>query len=253
MKGGRALRVGLIAAGIGAASYGAYSVRAWAKYGHVQLDRHPQDSLLDRFVPEPEVDEYHHFKVGAPAEITFEAAKKMDLQASPLVKTIFWLRGLPALLHGVELRPEGPRGIIEETLANGWGVLAEVPGREIVIGAYTQPWHEKVTFNALPASEFASFAEPGYVKIAVTFAAEPISAAESMFVTRTRVVTTDPESRRKFRLYWAPMSAGIILIRYLSLPLIREAAERAYASTLQPASEARSNSQPRAERFIATG
>jgi hypothetical protein len=252
MKKARALRIGLLAAGIGAASYGAYSLRAWAMYGHVHSDRHPKDDLLDRFLPEPEVDEYHHFKVNAPAAITFEAAKKMDLQASPLVKTIFWLRGLPAMLKGVELRPEGPRGIIEETLANGWGVLAEVPGREIVIGAYTQPWHEKVTFNPLPPAAFASFAEPGYVKIVVTFAAEPLSATESRFVTRTRVATTDPLSRKKFRLYWAPMSAGIILIRYLSLPLIRGAAERNYARTLAVGSVERSGPS-RAEGIVATG
>jgi hypothetical protein len=37
------------------------------------------------------------------------------------------------------------------------------------------------------------------------------------------VVTTDPESRRRFRRYWAPMSAGIILIRYLSLPMVMAA------------------------------
>jgi len=246
MNIGRVMRIGLLAAGIGAASYGAYSLAAWARYGHVHADRHPHDALLDRFLSDPEVDEFHHFKVNAPAEITFEAAKNLDLQASPLVKAIFWLRGLPALLQGTQLRPNGPRGIIDETLANGWGVLAEVPAREIVIGAYTQPWHEKVTFNSLPPSEFASFAEPGYVKIVVTFAAEPLSATESRFVTRTRVATTDHVSRKKFRLYWAPMSAGIILIRYLSLPLIRGAAEKEYARTLRVA-------QPAARGVVAKG
>jgi hypothetical protein len=109
------------------------------------------------------------------------------------------------------------------------GVLAEVEGREIVVGAYTQPWHEKVTFHCLPPEEFAAFDEPGYVKIAWTLAAEPLGPQESMFVTRTRVVTTDPESRRKFRLYWAPMSAGIILIRYACLPSVKREAERRWA------------------------
>lgn len=252
MKSGGVLRIGLLAAGIGAASYGAYSLGAWARYGHVHVDRHPKDDLLDRFLSEPEVDEYHHFKVNAPAEITYEAAKTLDLQASPLVKTIFWLRGLPALLQGIELRPDGPRGIIAETLANGWAVLAEIPGREIVIGAYTQPWHEKVTFNSLPASEFVAFNEPGYVKIVVTFAAEPLSATESMFVTRTRVATTDPVSRKKFRFYWAPMSAGIILIRYLSLPIIKNAAEKNYARTMRLES-ARKIEPPKAEGIVAAG
>jgi hypothetical protein len=54
-------------------------------------------------------------------------------------------------------------------------------------------------------------------KVVWTLAAEPVGFYRSTFVTRTRAVATDPESRRRFRSYWAPMSACIILIRYLSL------------------------------------
>jgi hypothetical protein len=53
---------------------------------------------------------------------------------------------------------------------------------------------------------------------------------EYHLVTRTRAVATDPEARRRFRLYWAPMSSGIILIRYLSLPMVERAAERRASS-----------------------
>jgi hypothetical protein len=105
-------------------------------------------------------------------------------------------------------------------------VLAEEPDREIVVGAYTQPWHEQVTFHPLPPEEFAGFNQPGYVKIAWTLAAEPLGPNRSQLVTRTRAVATDPQSRRLFRRYWAPMSAGIILIRYVSLPMVRREAER---------------------------
>ena len=78
----------------------------------------------------------------------------------------------------------------------------------------------------MPPEDFAAFDEPGYVKIVWTLGAEPLSENESLFVTRTRVRTTDEAARRRFRLYWAPMSAGIILIRYLSLPMVRKEAER---------------------------
>jgi len=153
-------------------------------------------------------------------------AKEMDLQASPVVKGVFWLRALPALLRGEPIRPQGSPGLLEETLALGWRVLAEVPDREIVVGAYTQPWHGQVTFHPLPPEEFAAFDEPGCVKIVWTLGAEPLGPDQSMFVTRTRVVCTDPDSRKRFRRYWAPMSAGIILIRYVSLPMVRKEAER---------------------------
>jgi len=210
----------------GILAYGAWSAVAWARYGHPRPERHPHDELLDRFIPDPEVDEYHQFKVGAPAAITLAVAKGMDLQASPIIKGIFWLRAVPALLRGEPFRRQGPRGLLEETLALGFGVLAEIPDREIVVGTYTQPWHQQVTFHPLPPEQFAAFDEPGYVKILYTLAAEPLGPDRSSFATRTRVVSTDPESRRRFRRYWAPMSAGIILIRYLSLPMVKREAER---------------------------
>ena len=175
----RILRYATAAAGAGLLGFGGYAAVAWARYGHADPRRHPRDELLDRFMPEPEVDEYHHLTVRAPAAVTFAAAKQMDLQASPVAKGIFWLRAIPALLRGEPFRPQGSTGIVAETLGMGWGVLAEVPDREIVIGAYTQPWHEHVTFRPLPPEEFAAFSEPGYVKIIWTLAAEPAGPAES--------------------------------------------------------------------------
>jgi hypothetical protein len=109
-------------------------------------------------------------------------------------------------------------------------VLAEEPDREIVIGAYTQPWHEQVRFHPLPPEEFAGFDRPGYVKIVWTLQAEPLGPNDSLLITRTRAVATDPQSRKRFRRYWGPMSAGIILMRYAGLPLMRKEAERRAAA-----------------------
>lgn len=39
------------------------------------------------------------------------------------------------------------RGLLALTKSIGWGVLAEVPDREVVMGAVTQPWHAKVVFR----------------------------------------------------------------------------------------------------------
>ena len=226
MKTRRLLSAVGVAAGAVVAAFAGYAAVTWSRYGRVHPERHPRDELLERFLPVPEVDECHRIRVAAPASVTFAVAETMDLQASPIAKGIFWLRSLPSFIRGEPYRPEGSKGLLEETLSNGWGVLAEAPGREIVVGAYTQPWHQDVTFHALAPEEFAAFEEPGFVKIAWTLAAEPLGERESMFVTRTRVMTTDAEARRRFRLYWAPMSAGIILIRYAGLPLVKREAER---------------------------
>ena len=65
------------------------------------------------------------------------AAQDMDVARSPLVQAIFKAREIAV---GALSEPRKSRGLVEETLALGWGVLAEVPGREIVIGAVTKPW-----------------------------------------------------------------------------------------------------------------
>jgi hypothetical protein len=127
MKATRLLGSGAATAGAGILAYGAWSAVAWARYGHPRPEHHPRDELLDRFIPNPEVDEYHQFEVTAPAAITFAVAKDMDLQASPVIKGIFWLRAVPTLLRGQPSRRQGSRGILEETLALGFGVLSGFP------------------------------------------------------------------------------------------------------------------------------
>ena len=214
--------------GLGLLAVSAYAGATWARYGHPHSDRRPRNELLDRFLPDPEVEEYHRIPVRAPADVTLAAARELDLMRSPVIRGIFLLRALPTLLRGRPFRPGGSRGLVEETLGLGWGVLAEEPGRQLVVGAYTQPWHQNVTFHALAPEQFAAFREPGYVKIVWTIEAEPVGSDRSVFTTRTRVVSTDPGARRRFRLYWAPMSVGIILIRHLHLPMVKREAQRRF-------------------------
>jgi hypothetical protein len=111
-------------------------------------------------------------------------------------------------------------------LSLGWGVLADVPEREIVVGAVTKPWEANVTFRALPPDQFAAFDEPGYVKIAWTLRADPVTDTESVFRTETRAIATDAIARAKFRRYWALLSPGIIVIRWALLHPVRKEAER---------------------------
>jgi hypothetical protein len=54
-----------------------------------------------------------------------------------------------------------PRGLLAQTKSMGWGILAERPGREIVMGCATRPWEPDPVFRTLPPEEFAAFQEPG--------------------------------------------------------------------------------------------
>ena len=108
----------------------------------------------------------------------------------------------------------------------GYGVLAEDPGREIIFGGATQPWLANPVFRALPPTSSSPSTQPSYVKLAWTLRADPIDATKSVFRTETRVATTDPTSRAKFRGYWAFVSPSIILI---SMDFARAAESRSRA------------------------
>src|SRR5687767_10493152 len=162
-----------LAAGVGvtAAAYGAYVGMTWYRYGAAAPPGpEEQDPLLDRFMPSYDVVERHHVRIAAPPAVTLAAAREVNLQGSPLVRAI--IRAREVILGATPDNRPRPRGLLAEVQSLGWGVLEEVPDREIVVGAATKPWEANVTFRALPPDQFAAFSEPGYVKIAWTLRAD---------------------------------------------------------------------------------
>jgi hypothetical protein len=229
---GLRLAVHAMATGVAlaAGAYGIYAAVVWRRYGRLPEPRaDEQDELLDRYIPRYDVVERHNVRVAAPPDVTLEAAEEQDLLDSTLIRTIFKAREV--VLGASPDERERPRGLLATMRALGWGVLADVPGHEIVIGAVTKPWEADVTFRGLPPDEFAAFSEPGFVKIVWTLRADRVGNDESVFRTETRAVATDATARERFRLYWAFASPGIALIRRLLLsPLRREAERRASAA-----------------------
>jgi hypothetical protein len=189
------------------------------------VDGDARDGLLDRFIPVYEIVERHHVGVAAPAAITLSAAREQDLLQIMLVRAIFRAREI--VLRASPAGHPPPPGLLAAVQALGWGILAEIPDRELVVGAVTKPWEPNVAFHALPPNEFAKYSEPGYVKIAWTLRADPVDDRTSIFRTETRAIATDATARARFRRYWAFASPGIASIRQLSLrPLQREAERR---------------------------
>jgi hypothetical protein len=210
--------------GIGVAAYAAYAGTTWLRYGHVEAAAGVEsDSLLDRFMPTYEVVERHRTYVAAPAAVTLAAASEMDLQQLRLVRYLF--KGRELILRSKPDEKPRPRGIIALTRSLGWGVLAETPS-EIVMGAVTQPWESDVVFRAVAPEAFASFNDPGYVKIVWTLRADALGDNASIFRTETRAVATDAVARLRFRRYWSFLSPGIVLIRRVTLGPVRAEAER---------------------------
>ena len=218
---GRGLAVG---AAMAAAGYAALVVLNRTRYGDGKASADAaKDSLLDRFIPEPEVLEHHQIAISAPADVVIESAKQLELLKSPVIRTIFRAREL-ALGGEPDTRPH-PTTLMEQMQSIGWVVLHERAGREIVFGSVTQPWQAEPVFRSIPADQFKDFSEPGYVKIAWTLRADPIDDQHSVFHTETRVCTTDKQARERFRKYWSFVAPGVELIRLAMLRPLKRAAE----------------------------
>jgi hypothetical protein len=195
------------------------------KLAHV-VPRKASIRLIERFIPRADHGGRHETLVRAPADLVFEVAWNLDMQSSRVARAIFWLRG--KLLRAGPAPPRRSVGLVAETTELGWGLLACRPGRELVMGAVTQPWLADVVFRAVPPEDFAAFAEPEMVRIVWTLEAQPLGPALTRFRTETRVVATDEAARKKFQRYWRMFGIGILLIRLLMLPKLRREAERRY-------------------------
>ena len=217
---------------VASGAYATYAGVTWLRYGHPTPATNDEfDQLLDRFMPTYDIVERHHIDVAAPPDITYAAACEQDLLASPIVRAIFKAREV--VLGSEPDQTTRPRGLVAVTKSLGWGALAEIPGKEIVMGAVTQPWQPDVVFRALPPGDFAAFNDPDYVKIAWTLRADAAGPDASIFRTETRAIATDQAARTKFRRYWSFLSPGISMIRRVSLkPVKREAEHRARAPQL---------------------
>ena len=218
-----------LAAGAGAAAgaYAGYVALSWWRFGDTVGVRHPtaEDLALDALMPTYDIVERHQIDVLAPALLTLQTARTMDVGAVPLVRAIF--RGREILMGSDPAKAEPSEGFMADMRKIGWGVLADTD-RHIVMGGVTKPWQANPTFRAIPPDDFAAFAEPDYFKILFTLRADPTGPESSIFVTETRAVATDAAAREKFRWYWAFLSPGIILIRRALLRPLKTEAERRF-------------------------
>lgn len=202
--------------------YGAIVLWTRWRFGRARA-RHP-DPLLEQFVPRYDIVEEHSIHIAAPASVAFVAAQSSSLEQSSVVRLLIRVRGW---VLGAKPSPsQAPRGMIQESLDRGWGLLAEESGRAILLGSVTQPWRANVVFRPLSPQDFIAFAEPEHVKIAWTMRVEPNGAGSSIFRTETRAVATDAEARARFLRYWSFISPGVVLIRLVILRMVKAEAER---------------------------
>lgn len=188
--------------------------------------------LIDAFLPQFDVAASYAIGVAAPPERVWAAVRALEMRGSPVVRGLFLLRSLPALLahprRTLAARREGRRGLgltLDQLLRGGFTLLGERPGEELLLGLVGRFWRTDGGIVRVAAEEWRDWERPGYAKAAWNFTLAPGADGAVRLATETRVRCTDVASRRRFLRYWRLVGPFSGLIRRDMLRSVRRAAK----------------------------
>ncbi|MGX7681759.1 hypothetical protein ACSMXN_22995 [Jatrophihabitans sp. DSM 45814] len=183
---------------------------------------------LDDVVPNPQFRMRHARTVRAPIAVAWDELNRVPMSALPLGLALEWVRLLPARLSGrkvprlagrtfLDVTPipilfsRQPDAVIEAGLSQAWRLL----------GGSRPP--------ILDASALRAWTQPGWIKVAMEFRLASTSVG-TLVSTETRILATDPRTRRAFGVYWFVIRGSSGAIRREVLRVVaRRAEEKAKA------------------------
>jgi hypothetical protein len=180
---------------------------------------------LDEFAPIYQFSETATIPVRASAERVYEAIFRVTAAEVPLYRTLAWVRRGAASGPESVLNPPDNEPLVRVATRTSFLTLAEVPGREYVMGAVVMaPAGVRLAAGPTPEA-FKALTQPGFAKAVMSFTVEPQGPGLCLLRTATRVHATDPASRDVFTRYWKVIAPGSLLIRHMWLRAIKVRAE----------------------------
>lgn len=174
-------------------------------------------ALIDDWLPNFDVTEYHSIRVMASPEEAFDAIRNAPIASSRFANLLFRLRGI---------RGWGPT--LTDLEQVGFIPLAERRPAELVHGLVGRFWTPRGgLIRGLGPEGFASFDRPGYAKAVWGFRVEPGDDA-CVVSTETRVATTDEAARRSFLRYWRVIGRFSGMTRTSMLRKIKKYSEQGH-------------------------
>jgi len=179
--------------------------------------------LIDSFAPNPDAIETHRIAIAASRDVVYRALLTANLGGSPVIKLLLGLRALPGfVLRGPRRPPRNQEITLKTIIDSGFGVLAEEPNQELVLGVTGKFWRASGNLSPFNRVDFEKPVADGFARAVWNFRVSEGGGA-SILSTETRVICGDPVSRRKFRAYWILVRPFSGLIRRLMLRAVRRA------------------------------
>lgn len=190
-------------------------------------------SLIKELMPEPDIVMRHVRGVHAPPERVYAALFTTDFGKSGLISLLFALRGIPALLAAprevlgrLRKRKADSALTLRRLTKEGFGLVAERPGQEIVLGVTGRFWKASAKLKPADREQFRMGPPPGEVLAAWSFQVEPAPDDHARLTTETRIKSADVDTRLTFKRYWLMVHPGSALIRRSMLAAIAREANR---------------------------
>lgn len=168
--------------------------------------------LIDDYLPKYDFIETHDIKVCASAEKVFSAINKIDLCESPVIRGLFFLRGLP-----------NNRLRLRDLRKSNFEILGERDD-ELLLGLAGKFWTFGGKLQKINSDNFREFDKKGFAKAVWNFSVDN-NSSETRLTTQTRIRCLDAESRRSFGFYWTFIQPFSGLIRREMLRIVKRKAE----------------------------
>lgn len=183
-------------------------------------------TLLDEFMPSCHFRNAESVRIHAPPWAVFAAVRAVT--ASEVQGFMPFAIALHAPRFQLTPRENAlmRRPMIEAMRDEGYVLLGETVGQEIVVGAIGQFWADR--YVALrSARDFSAFRDPRFARIAVNVRIRDDGHGGSLVTTETRALCPDAQARRKFDGCWRLWTPGGSLVRTQWLEAVRRRAEGA--------------------------
>jgi hypothetical protein len=189
--------------------------------------------LLDALLPEFDASRTEHRIVPGDLEAVYRATREADFvrawRESRAVRVMFALRAVGEQM--VSWLARRPRAITAEPehLRLGdlprqgeWVLLGERAPTEIAFGVIGRFWSGETVWRQIDATQFASFDQRGFGKIACNFSLRPYGRRGTLVTYECRTHVTDARSRRGFMRYWRPLAPFIGVVMRAQLRVIED-------------------------------
>ena len=181
--------------------------------------------LIDSFAPKPDAVEIHSIVINASRASVYRVLKTADLGNSIIITSLLALRSIPGYIAHPCAMPQNREITVQTLMNSGFGLLAEQPGEEIVLGITGRFWRPAGNVSPFNRADFDRPVSAGFARGVWNFSVSEPNPGQTLLTTETRVTCGDPASRRKFLAYWLVVRPFSGLIRLIMLKSVRKVVE----------------------------